>query len=104
MANVTTAGALIWFVTTQPSVRVVGSVGVHGSVSVDGGTLDVKFDKNSIQKVQICEEGYEYSSAPLTPDNKRQMVPTTNCASLDTSSRIGGYRSYGLSVVPARTP
>jgi hypothetical protein len=101
---VTTAGALIWFLAIRPTLQITGSVGVHGSVSVDGGTIDAKFDKDSIQKVQICEEGSEPSSFPLPPDNKPQMVAVTKCASLDTANRLGGYRFYGLSVVPARAP
>jgi hypothetical protein len=78
IANVTTAGALIWFLATRPTLHIIGSVGVHGSVSVDGGTIDAKFDKDSIQKVQICEEGSELSSFPLPPDNKPQRLLSPN--------------------------
>ncbi len=64
VANVATAAMVAWFMLPRPYVHVSGDVTVNGSVQVDGGTIDVKPDKNAIQKVEICEETSELSTLP----------------------------------------
>ncbi len=106
VANVTTAGMVAWFLIAKPPVHVSGSVSIYGGVRVDGGTIDVNTDKDAIQKVMLCEEAYETSKVPIPPilgQPSSQQVKVTRCAALDRSGpSIAGFRSYGLSVVPAR--
>jgi len=111
-ANVSTAAMVAWFLMARPPVHVNGGVSVHGSVQVDGGTIDVRqADKDAIQKVEICTQTSELSTIPLpsfsgSKQSGPQYVPVIRCASLDPSSQFGNppLRTYGLSVVPARNP
>jgi hypothetical protein len=101
-ANVATAAMVGWFLLVQPNVHVTGFASVDGTVRVAGGTLDVQpADKDAILKVQLCEQTSELSEFTLPPNNKREMVPVTRCASIDQAAVLGGFKSYGLSVVPA---
>ena len=47
----------------------------------DGGTIDVKSDKNAIQKAGICQETFEMSPGFL--GQGPQMVPVVHCVDLD---------------------
>lgn len=104
-ANVAVAAMVGWFFLASPTVQVRGSVGVHGSVKVDGGTIEAtNADKDAIQKVQICEQTSELPTSPTiapfgTKPGPRRVI---HCASIDQASQLGGIRSFGLSAVPAR--
>ena len=106
VANISTAAMVAWFLIARPYVDLSGGVSIYGGVRVDGGTVEVKNDKNTIQKVVICEETFELSKLPPLPvlgeRSGSQLVPVTHCASLDPSGPYGTKSSYGLSVVPAR--
>jgi hypothetical protein len=102
-ANVAIATMVGWFLLVRPAVHVIGGVSVYGGVHVDGGTIEVTTaDKDTIQKVQICEQTSELSKYPLPPNNRAEMVPVIHCASIDPSGHFAGFDSYGLGVVPAR--
>src|SRR5437879_2212582 len=95
VANAATAAMVAWFMLSRPYVHVSGDVTVNGSVKVDGGTIDVKPDKNAIQKVEICEETSELSTLPIPGLEKGpQMVRTVHCAGLEKGPAM--YDDYGL--------
>jgi hypothetical protein len=101
VANVATAAMVAWFMLSRPYVHVSGDVTVNGSVQVDGGTIDVKSDKNAIQKVEICEETSELSTLPpMGTDKGPQMVRAVHCAGLEKGPAM--YDDYGLRIIPPR--
>jgi hypothetical protein len=101
VANVATAAMVAWFMLSWPYVHVAGVVTVNGSVQVDGGTIDVKPVKNSIQKVEICEETSELSTLPpIGAEKGPQMVRAVHCAGLEKGPAI--YDDYGLRTAPPR--
>jgi hypothetical protein len=102
VANVATAAMVAWFMLSRPYVHVSGDVTVNGSVQVDGGTINVKPDKNAIQKVQICEETSELSTLPVPGQDSKgsQMVRAVHCAGLEKGPAM--YDDYGLRTAPPR--
>jgi len=100
-ANVATAAMVAWFILSQPYVRVSGSVTVKGNVQVEGGTIEIKSDKNAIQKVQVCEETSELSTlSPMGAEKGPQIVRAVHCAGLEKGP--GMYDDYGLRTAAPR--
>jgi hypothetical protein len=99
-ANVAIAAMVGWFLLIRPVVNVGGYVSIAGGVRVDGGTIGVRptDDDDAIFKVQLCEQTTELSQFNLPPNNKREMIRATHCASLDQTTSFG-IKSYGLSVI-----
>jgi hypothetical protein len=103
-ANLSIAAMVAWFLFARPDVHVSGSVNAYGEMQVTGGTVDIgSIDKDAMLNVQLCEHTSELSDFPLPPNNKREMVPVVHCAGLDSHEQFG-FKSYGLSVVPAHSP
>lgn len=105
VSTVATAAMVGWFLLARPDVHVSGSVNAYGEMRVTGGTVDVgSFDKDAMLQVQLCDKTSELSDYTLPPNNKREMVPVTRCASIDQAASYAGIKSYGLSVVVPAKP
>lgn len=102
VANVATAATVGWFLISRPYIHVSGAVAVTGNVQVDGGTIEVRPDKNAVQKVQVCEETSELSTLPPIGGDRGgpQTVRAVHCAGLEKGPAM--YDDYGLRVVPQR--
>ena len=62
--------------------------------------MEVKSDKDAVQKVQVCEEASELSNVPTIGLDKgdQQMVRAVHCAGLGKGAAM--YDDYGLRIAP----